>query len=71
MNHALRALAIAVPLAMVAMSSPANAHHSFAMFDPSKPMKFEATVQSLQWTAPHAVLWVEAGKIGTYDAGVW
>jgi hypothetical protein len=71
MNHALRALAIAVPLAMVAMSSPANAHHSFAMFDPSKPMKFDATVQSLQWTAPHAVLWVEAGKVGAYDAGVW
>ena len=71
MNHALRALAMAVPLAMVAIPGPANAHHSFAMFDPAKPMKFEATVQSLQWTAPHAVLWVEAGKIGTYDAGVW
>jgi hypothetical protein len=41
------------------------------MFDPSKPMKFEGTVQSLQWTAPHAVLWVDAGKVGSYDAGVW
>lgn len=58
-------------LVMAPLAAPASAHHSFAMFDPSKPMKFEAIVQNLQWTAPHAVLWVEAGKVGTYEAGVW
>jgi len=34
-------------------------------------MKFDAVVQSLQWTAPHAVLWVAAGKVDSYDPGVW
>jgi hypothetical protein len=50
---------------------PALAHHSFSMFDPAKPLKFEATVQNFQWTAPHAVLWVEAGQVGAYTAGIW
>jgi len=34
-------------------------------------LQFEATVQSLQWTAPHAVVWVQAGPVGTYGAGLW
>lgn len=58
-------------LAPALVTAPAHAHHSFSMFDPTKPMKFEAVVQSFQWTAPHAVLWVNAGKVGTYDAGLW
>lgn len=58
--------ALLVPLAPVAL-----AHHSFAMFDPGKPMKFEGVVQSLQWTAPHAVVWLQAGKVDAYDAGLW
>jgi hypothetical protein len=37
-----------IALALAPLGVPASAHHSFAMFDPSKPMKFEATVQSLQ-----------------------
>lgn len=51
--------------------SPGAAHHSFAMFDPAKPLSFPATVKTLQWTAPHAILWVEAGKVGTYEPGLW
>lgn len=58
-------MALTVPLA------PLAAHHSFAMFDPSKPMHFEATVKTLQWTAPHAILWVEAGRVGKYEPGLW
>ena len=58
-------LLLAVPLA------PLAAHHSFAMFDPAKPMTFQATVKTLQWTAPHAILWVQAGPVGNYDAGLW
>jgi len=50
---------------------PTSAHHSFAMFDPSKPMTFSATVKTFQWTAPHAILWVETGPIGKYGAGLW
>lgn len=59
------ALSLAIPLAPVA------AHHSFAMFDPARPMSFEATVKTLQWTAPHAILWVQAGPVGSYDPGLW
>jgi hypothetical protein len=71
MTPVIRKAVVLAVLAIAPLGAPARAHHSFAMFDPSKPMKFEATVQSLQWTAPHAVLWVEAGRVGTYDAGLW
>ncbi len=62
-------LAAAVALALPAM--PLAAHHSFAMFDPSKPMSFEGTVTTLQWTAPHVILWVKAGQVGKYAPGLW
>ena len=62
---------LAASLALASAAQPAFAHHSFSMFDPSKPLQFEATVQSLQWTAPHAVVWVQAGPVGTYGAGLW
>jgi len=62
-------LALLILSAVGAM--PVLAHHSFAMFDPAKPMSFEATVKAFGWTAPHAVIWVEAGKVGAYEPGVW
>jgi len=51
--------------------APVQRHRRFEMFDSSKAMKLEATVQSLQWSARHAVLWVDAPKVGGYDARVW
>ena len=71
MHPPVRTLALIAALVLAPLANSASAHHSFAMFDPTKPMKFEGTVQSLQWTAPHAVLWLEAGKVGTYDTGLW
>ncbi len=53
------------------VAAPVTAHHSFAMFDPSKPLSFEGTVKTFQWTAPHAILWIDAGKVGTYAPGLW
>lgn len=65
-------LHIAAALLAMALSAAATrAHHSFAMFDPSKPLSFEGTVKTLQWTAPHAILWIETGKVSTYDPGLW
>lgn len=61
----------ALGLALGAGLTPAIAHHSFSMFDPAKPLQFEATIQSFQWTAPHAVLWVQAGQVGGYAPGLW
>ena len=58
-------------LAGALVAAPALAHHSFAMFDPAKRMTLDGTVRTFQWTAPHAILWVEADKVGGYDAGLW
>lgn len=62
---------ITTALVLAALATSASAHHSFAMFDPSKPMTFDGTVKTLQWTAPHAILWIQADKVGQYDAGLW
>jgi hypothetical protein len=56
---------------VLVVAAPAFAHHSFAMFDPAKRMTIDGTVKTLQWTAPHVILWVQAEKIGPYDAGLW
>ncbi|MET0363602.1 MAG: DUF6152 family protein [Sphingobium sp.] len=70
MTHpTLRIAAALIGAAVIA--PPVAAHHSFAMFDPSRPMSFEGTVKTLQWTAPHAILWIDAGKVGTYTPGLW
>jgi len=57
--------------ALAATATPAFAHHSFAMFDPAKRMTVEGTLTTLQWTAPHVIIWIQADKVGPYDAGLW
>ena len=49
-----------------AISVPAFAHHSFAMFDAQKTITLEGTVKELEWTNPHAWLrvMVEDQKAG-------
>ena len=44
--------------AIVGAGSPAVAHHSFAMYEPTKTLTFKGTVKSFQWTNPHVVVWV-------------
>jgi hypothetical protein len=44
--------------AMVSAGAPAVAHHSFAMYEPTKTLTFKGTVKSFQWTNPHVVVWV-------------
>ncbi len=44
--------------ALVGAASPAAAHHSFAMYEPTKTLTFKGTVKSFQWTNPHVVLWI-------------
>jgi hypothetical protein len=49
-----------------AVQMPASAHHSFAMFDFSNTIQFNATVKEFRWTNPHVVLLVEGSpKPGT------
>jgi hypothetical protein len=44
--------------AMAGAGPPAVAHHSFAMYEPTKTMTFKGTVKSFQWTNPHVVVWI-------------
>ena len=51
---------------VAAISVPAFAHHSFAMFDAQKTITLEGTVKELEWTNPHAWLriMVDDQKVG-------
>ncbi len=53
---------VALGLAAVAMTVPAYAHHSFAMFDAQKTMTIEGTVSEFQYTNPHS--WLEVDVPG-------
>jgi hypothetical protein len=54
MNLRLSALAGAC---LLALASPAAAHHSGAMFDARKTVTLTGTVKSFEWTNPHS--WLE------------
>ena len=51
---------------VAAISVPAVAHHSFAMFDAQKTLTLQGTVKELEWTNPHAWLriMVDDQKVG-------
>jgi hypothetical protein len=40
----------------LALSVPAVAHHSFAMFDHTRSVTLKGTVTKFQWTNPHAYI---------------
>ena len=42
--------------ALVVTSGAVMAHHSFAMYEPTKTLTFKGTVKNFQWTNPHVVL---------------
>ena len=47
---------LAAALAVMAAGVPAQAHHSFAMFDLQKQVTVSGTVRQFQWTNPHAYI---------------
>lgn len=57
--------------ALLAGSSAAVAHHSFAMFDFSKTQMLKGTVQEFRWTNPHVTLLVATTPAGGGPAEIW
>jgi hypothetical protein len=55
---------LTLALAVLAIASPAAAHHSFAMFDQHKIMTLEGTVTEFQWTNPHAFIEMDVSSGG-------
>lgn len=51
---------LAAGVVCLGLSSPASAHHSFAMFDRQKPVVLEGTVLQFQWTNPH--VWIQMSR---------
>jgi hypothetical protein len=51
-RSALAALAVAAAIAV-----PAQAHHSFAMFDSARTVTLDGVVREFQWTNPHT--WIQ------------
>ncbi len=65
------ALFAALAAGMMGMSAPASAHHSFAMFEPTKTLTFKGTIKSFQWTNPHVIVWVMVQPDGAGAAQEW
>lgn len=53
------ALLWVVAVVVTMLASPAQSHHSFAVFDLSKSVTFKGTLKDLQWTNPHVWIKVE------------
>lgn len=49
---------VLIALSMVALATPALAHHSGAMFDREKKVTLQGTVKEFQYTNPHSWLQV-------------
>ena len=65
-----KAFGIAALIA-VAAASQVSAHHAFsAEFDQSKPVKVQGEISKLEWTNPHAWLFIDSkgtdGKVVTW-----
>ena len=57
----------AAAVALIAIA-PAEAHHSFALFDVTRTVELEGTVKSFEWTNPHSWVRLEvAGPQNTTD----
>ena len=66
----LRAFGLAA-VAALALTVPASAHHSFAMFDSDKTTSVTGTVKEFEWVNPHSWLRVTVDDQATGKAAQW
>lgn len=60
-----------VSIAAFALSMPASAHHSFAMFDASRDVTVQGAVKEFEWTNPHSWLRVVVTDQKTGKPAMW
>ena len=66
-----KAALVLVLAGLLAGSAPVDAHHAFsAEFDSEKPVKLTGSVTKLDWTNPHAWIYIdvkdESGKVANW-----
>jgi len=64
-HRAARSIALAFALGAGSLAMlPADAHHSFAMFDQTRTRTLKGTVKEFRWVNPHVSLFVTAENPG-------
>ena len=58
-------------IALAAFTTPALAHHSFAMFDATKTITLKGTVKEFEWTNPHSWLRITVSDEKTGKPALW
>lgn len=61
-NRMAAVFAIATLMLTASVTTDVFAHHSFAMFDQTKPITISGTIKKTEWTNPHVWIWVEVPK---------
>lgn len=55
---------VAAAVSGLVASSPASAHHSFALFDTSKTVSLEGKVTKFEWSNPHSWITLQVAGPG-------
>ena len=65
------ALGICLTAGALLPSLPADAHHSFAIYEHDKTVTLKGTVKTFQWTNPHVVVWLLVQPEGGGEPQEW